>query len=465
MHHLIYKLNSQKSYLGKLFLILMVSFNSIIAQEIIFTFTSNLTNSCTTSELAFDGVYIYGVTNTGTFNSDGTLFKVKLDGSNFQNLYQFSSTTGQKPTKILLVGDTIFGLTTQGGNYNFGTIYKMKVDGTNFSVLHHFGSIPNDVGGGKSNIIYYNGVLYGSSYYGGSIWDVFGNFKCGYIYKLNSNGSNYSFVHEFDSNNSANPHECIVLTNNKLYGRYDITAGNLPNKIYFYNVLSNNYACPIGTFTFANTGIRGITANQTNVYCLGYVPGASSILIKKINAINSTQANVYDFVSTPTQLVIKDNLALNGQFLYGSCNSGISRIDTLGQNFSLISNYIINNKLIFLGNVAYGVSYNTTYPNGFIFKIDLLTVGLNKNASNVSKNEIEFFPNPTNDRLTILLKEFNGEKQMFLVYDVNGKIIHSETINKTRTEFNTQLIKEGIYFLILKDENRTLINQKLIIKH
>lgn len=468
MHHLKYKLNSQKSYLSKLFLILMISFNSILAQEIIFTFTNNTTNNCTASDLVTDGTYLYGTTFNGNFNSNGTLFKVKLDGTGFQNLYQFSSNIAKNPTNILLVGDTIFGTTLTGGNYDFGTIYRVKTDGSNFSVLHHFGSIPNDHGGSKSNLIYNNGILYGTSYFGGSNWDVFGSFKCGYIFKLNTNGSNYGFVHEFNFNNSYNPKSCIVLANNKLFGYCDGAGGsanNFPNKIYEFGISTNTYSCPVGSFTFNNIGNNGLTNYQNSIYCLGYVPGPNNVIIKKINIINSTNSNIFDFATTTLTLATIDNLVLHNNFLFGATNAGIFRVDTLGQNYSLISNYIINRKLIFSGNSAYGVSYNSTFPNGFIFKIDLLTVNLVENASNFSRNETHFFPNPTNDKLTILSKEFNIEKQMFLVYDVNGRIIHSETINKTRTEFNTQLIKEGIYFLMLKDENRILINQKLIIKH
>jgi len=448
----------------KQLVLLLFCFNTAKAQEIIFTFTSNTTNSCTTSELASDGIYLYGVTKTGGLNPHGTLFKVKLDGTAFQNLYHFSSTTGSKPSKILLVGDTIFGITTEGGNHTFGTIYKIRNDGTNFTVLHHFGSLINDDGSTKSNLIYNNGVLFGASYFGGSNWDVFGSFKCGYIYKINTNGSNYSFVHEFDFNNSFNPKECLVSVNNNLYGACDGASSNLVNKFYSYNIISNNYNWPIGTFTFVSVGFRGITANQTNVYCLGYVPGSGGLMVNKFNAFSSVATNVFSFSLTTSQIIITDNLALNGKYLYGSCNAGISRLDTLGQNVTLISNYSINNKLLFDGNVAYGVSYNSLYPNGFIFKIDLLTVSIIEEAVSSDKNEIRLYPNPTINRVFVSFQNNDDRKLKLFILDVYGKTIYDHDFNNDEMEIQTNTLPDGVYFVIIKEGFEIKNSKKLVIK-
>src|SRR5262245_42383197 len=70
----------------------------------------------------------------------GTIFKIKTDGSGFAVLRQFTrSNDGASPYGGLrLRGTTLYGTTAAGGASGNGTVFKIKPDGTDFAILKSF---------------------------------------------------------------------------------------------------------------------------------------------------------------------------------------------------------------------------------------------------------------------------------------------------------------------------------------
>jgi choice-of-anchor B domain-containing protein len=67
----------------------------------------------------------------------------------------------------------------------------------------------------------------------------------------------------------------------------------------------------------------------------------------------------------------------------------------------------------------------------------------------LSNNEILIYPNPFNDQLFISGLEIGSE---IYVYNVNGQLLISKTVNKEQVELHTELLKSGIYFVKAKNE-------------
>ena len=162
--------------------------------------------------LVFDGTNLYGVTSSGGANNLGVVFKVKTDGSNFQNLLDFNGyDKGQKPSSSLIIsGSHLYGVTLSGGTNNNGVMFKIKPDGSDFTKLLEFdgvieGESPNGalVSDGSS--------LYGMTVYGGA----------------NNNGVVYKYDHCTPSANTVIKEACHSYTwplNNVTYTESTNTA-------------------------------------------------------------------------------------------------------------------------------------------------------------------------------------------------------------------------------------------------
>jgi uncharacterized repeat protein (TIGR03803 family) len=71
--------------------------------------------------------FLYGVTSLGGANLDGTLFKIKTDGTGFAVVHDFDGSHGSSPNSqpLLHTNGKIYGQTTSGGSHNDGVIYSL----------------------------------------------------------------------------------------------------------------------------------------------------------------------------------------------------------------------------------------------------------------------------------------------------------------------------------------------------
>ncbi|MFI5220901.1 MAG: choice-of-anchor tandem repeat GloVer-containing protein [Bacteroidia bacterium] len=119
--------------------------------------------------LITDGTFLYGITQSGGKNFLGTIFKIKFDGTGYSRLFEdFNVTNGLSPSGSLISDGTfLYGMALQGGTIGNGTIFKIKQDGTGFSKLFDFAGSTN--GGYPQGSLIFNGTfLYGMTTNGGS---------------------------------------------------------------------------------------------------------------------------------------------------------------------------------------------------------------------------------------------------------------------------------------------------------
>ncbi len=84
------------------------------------------------------------------------------------------------------------------------------------------------------------------------------------------------------------------------------------------------------------------------------------------------------------------------------------------------------------------------------------TTGIN-NITNCS--ELNIYPNPNNGNFVI--EPSNGTKQTMQVYDVNGKVVLTKTING-KTSIDASGLSEGVYNISLQS-NEGVVNKRLVI--
>lgn len=99
--------------------------------------------------------------------------------------------------------------------------------------------------------------------------------------------------------------------------------------------------------------------------------------------------------------------------------------------------------------------------------IPMLSANLVNNEG--SNSEVNIYPNPTSDFLTIDFNTLNSEKIQISLIDMNGKLIKQEffTPNKGKNhkQINVQTISQGMYQLVLREKNGTFIHRVRFVKN
>lgn len=197
-----------------------------------FSVLANLpSNSTAPLIIGTDGNF-YGVTiKGGTFNQ-GTAFQLTKKGA-LKILYSFGAngTDGTSPGGSLLqaADGKLYGGSYWGGASGNGTIFSMTTAGGSYKILHNFNGTdgshpPSALVQGSDNF------LYGATVAGGTVG---GN---GVFFKINTTGTTYSVLHNFDGKTSGGSPDSNVLlhTNGTIYGWG--TVGPKEGVLYSMNV-------------------------------------------------------------------------------------------------------------------------------------------------------------------------------------------------------------------------------------
>jgi uncharacterized repeat protein (TIGR03803 family) len=161
---------------------------------------------------------LYGTTEGGGANAEGTVFKIDATGAE-SVLYSFggSTTDGAGPQAGLIMdgAGNLYGTTFSGGaNSYYGTVFKLSASGTE-SILHSFGVVTSgDAENPHAGVIMDGaGNLYGTTYGGGANGD-------GAVYEISATGKEsvlYSFP--FGTNDNGSPDASLIMDGaGNLYG-------------------------------------------------------------------------------------------------------------------------------------------------------------------------------------------------------------------------------------------------------
>lgn len=188
---------------------------------------------------------LYGVTRTGGPNGTGVVFRVSRDGTEFAVLHAFGPITsdstvtvpqnadGMSPTGALVAGvDGYFYGTASGGGANGnGTVFRVRFDGTDFQTLFVFpvlvansAGLPTNVEGASpvaGMIDGGDGRLYGITNLGGAG----GN---GTVFAIDPVSGVLTTLHDFDGAAGARPSgELLLAQDGSLFGT-TATGGTSP---------------------------------------------------------------------------------------------------------------------------------------------------------------------------------------------------------------------------------------------
>ncbi len=163
--------------------------------------------------LATDGK-LYGTTETGHNGSgNGTVFRIDTDGGNFETIHTFAGGNGgrQPLAPMFETPDGfLYGTTILGGTAGQGTVYKLRRDGTDFQIVHAFsGDEGTDPRSSLIRIV--GGLLYGTASGGGT--------GAGTVYRMTMAGQLVASAHDFTSVSGSAPHGAVLQgLDGALYG-------------------------------------------------------------------------------------------------------------------------------------------------------------------------------------------------------------------------------------------------------
>lgn len=380
--------------------------------ELIFEFNDSLSGFFPNGNLLYDGTYLYATTVYGGEYGKGTIIKIKTDGTDFTKLIDFNGANGYSPSGTLVSDGTfLYGTTGIGGTNGDGVLYKLKPDGTDFSILHHFESTTS----GSS--VYGSLLLDGNYLYGmttsGGITATPLEGGDGTIYKVKTDGSDFTKLLDFTGNNGSYPHGSLITDGTYLYGmtrqggpafngnlfKIKQDGSDFQNLMYFN---SDSGRSPEGTLRLINSTLYGLTWGGGE-----YDNG----VLFQVQTDGSDYIKLHEFPNTG-----------EGKNPYGS--------------------------LFYENSTLYSMTYTGGLNNhGTIFKYALETLVSQKEPKG---NIISIFPNPVN---TILTVEAPVGSQV-IIYDMQGKIVHSFINHSKLVRIDVQHLQKGWYNLKTITQNQ-----------
>lgn len=248
----------------------------------------------------------------------GTVYRLRHDGTHFQVLKQFSSTTdgGYLFQGLIVDSGMITGVAKNGGQYGYGTLFSLATDGSDFTVLHHFGA----TGDGRhpySAPVAVGDTLFGLSFEGGTT-------NAGVLYSFDMTSSTYAVRRSF-TNPGGLPFGSLTPVGEWLYGMVsDHGLLNSHGAVFRYRPRDDTYQV-IHTFTGGSQGgypYDSLTWDGDNfVYgtTLGYYPFtnepgplADEGVIFRINIDTNDYEVIHDF-----RLAAGDGAKPNSAMLIG----------------------------------------------------------------------------------------------------------------------------------------------------
>lgn len=293
--------------------------------------------------LVYKSNYFYGMTSQGGGAAAGIIFKINTNGNDYEILHSFSGDAGGGTPfgNLVMTGSTLYGMTSKGGDDGVGVIFKINTDGSDYTVLHSFSQAYTDGSSPRGSLIISGVMLYGMTYSGGTGTGCAQ--RCGTVFSLNTSLKSFKVLHSFTDavNDGTKPsYGSLMLSGSTLYGMTSAGGAADGGVVFKVGVTGSGFA------------VLHSFGNEKNE---GYAPLGS--------------------------------LVLSGSTLFGMTSKGgaksfgtIFRMDTNGDNYAVLHSFPDMNvtsdgytpygSLILWGDALFGMASNGGGTrDGVIFKI------------------------------------------------------------------------------------------------
>lgn len=280
------------------------------------------------------------------------------DTSQYKSLYSFSGyADGAKPMgDLIAVHGILYGTTLgggvgmcQGSRYGCGTVYEVDKSGKE-RVLYSF---KGGKDGPQAGLVYMNGELYGTTFYGGAGHCHYGSgfIGCGTVFEVSLTGVEH-VVHSFTgSPDGSLPRSELLVADDKLYGTTEgggtstqctstpvvgcgtlfQMQGNGKERVLYRFKGNPDAAVPLGRLTMVKGAIYGITVEGGNACPVNW--GCGTVFefsaAHKESLLHSFAGSGYDGVY-PT-----DGVSYKNGIFYGTSGQGGTERNAAGTVYQL----------------------------------------------------------------------------------------------------------------------------------
>jgi uncharacterized repeat protein (TIGR03803 family) len=321
----------------------LIPAGSVTAQTLttLHSFTNGSDGSEPVAGLILSGQTLYGTTQYGSTNSEGMVFSISINGSNFTTLHAFGYNDGENPQAgLILSGNTLYGTTRYGGTNGAdnGTVFSINTNGSGYTILHSFATYSGpdatnyDGSDLQAGLILSGNTLYGTASEGG------GN-DVGTVFSLNTDGSAFTVLHTFSQPNpdsgtnsdGQQPRAGLCLSGNTLYGT--AWAGGSDGSGTVFSLYTNGmdftnlHNFEGGYGSNATSPLAGVIVSGNTLYgTASYGGSGDEGTVFSLNTDGSAYTNLCDFSLPYYPYVGPANpvagLILSGQTLYGTSVNG-----------------------------------------------------------------------------------------------------------------------------------------------
>ncbi|MGA2760760.1 MAG: choice-of-anchor tandem repeat GloVer-containing protein [Candidatus Cybelea sp.] len=322
---------------------------------------------------------LYGTTSLGGKDSEGTVFSLtKTDKESV--LYSFRNAgDGESPFGgLLAVGSEFYGTTADGGAGSAGSLFRVGVTGAErilYSFTQRSGTNP------YSGLIKLDNDFYGTASAGGT-----GSGNSGTVFEVSKNGTEHT-IYNFHGADGATPNANLIAVNGVLYGTtqyggsgegtvFAVTPSGTESVLHTFGGGSDG-AVP------RNAGLVAIDGALYGTTCSGGTHGDGTVFMLAKSRSKYTERVLYNFGDHPEDGSCPSaGLTLHGSVLYGTAYNGgslgegaIFKVTLLGTESVL---YSFKGKpdgtnpmgtLLAVGDTLYGTTSQGGNGFGTVFRI------------------------------------------------------------------------------------------------
>ena len=256
-----------------------------------------------------------------------------------------------------------------------------------------------------------------------------------------------------------------------VYEKPDLWNGSLPNNlVYSFSIEKNLDNYPTGTGQYSMkiqpdiaNGVRGVAISTDGADPMtDWIPKPSF-------AINNRPTSLFLYYKCLPfggdtiigKVYFYKNGVVIGNPIFGTTQT-ISSWTALEVPMTYYTLDVPDSATIFFVTGAY-VQHTESILYIDNLSFDTLIIG-SVSEQSLKKSFFNLYPNPASDIIILDINNSNNEIFEINIYDVIGKLMHSEILKQNQKQINIENLANGIYMVSVKSKN-FIENQKLIIQN